>query len=52
VVTASGLLRLALAFEPVMGERLVRALRERLGEDLYALDAFDAWAVKAGSVRA
>jgi hypothetical protein len=47
--TASGLLRLAAAFDSVMGERLVRALRERLGESLYALDAFDDWAVKAHS---
>ncbi|MGD9888034.1 MAG: AAA family ATPase [Halothiobacillaceae bacterium] len=44
---ASALLRLAAAFEPVMGERLVRALRERLGEGLYRLEAFDAWAVQA-----
>jgi hypothetical protein len=43
---ASALLRLAGAFEPVMGERLVRALHERLGAGLYALDAFDDWAVK------
>ena len=43
--TASALLRLAALFEPVMGERLVRALRERLGEGLYALDVFDDWAV-------
>ena len=45
---ASGLLRLAAAFEQSMGERLVRALRERLGEGLYALDAFDNWAVVRG----
>lgn len=44
---ASALLRLAALFESVMGERLVRALRERLGEGLYALEAFDDWAVKA-----
>ena len=44
---ASALLRLAAAFEPAMGERLVRALRERLGEGLYALDAFDDWTVRA-----
>jgi hypothetical protein len=30
-----------------MGERLVRALHERLGADLFALDAFDDWAVRA-----
>jgi len=42
---ASALLRLAACFGPEMGERLVRALRERLGEGLYALDAFDDWAV-------
>jgi len=46
---ASALLRLAAAFEPVMGERLVRALHERLGEGLYALDAFDDWAVEQGA---
>jgi len=45
--SASALLRLAAAFEPVMGERLVRALHERLGADLFALDAFDDWAVRA-----
>lgn len=45
---ASRLLRLAAAFEPELGERLVRALHARLGEGLYALDAFDDWAVKAG----
>ncbi|TQV64186.1 MAG: AAA family ATPase [Halothiobacillaceae bacterium] len=42
---ASRLLRLAARFEPELGERLVRVLRERLGEGLYALDAFDDWAV-------
>lgn len=49
VVMASALLRLAAAFDPVLGERLVRALRERLGEGLYALDAFDDWAVARGA---
>lgn len=49
VTMASGLLRLASAFEPVMSERLVRALRERLGDGLYALDAFDDWAVARGA---
>ncbi|MEW6446202.1 MAG: AAA family ATPase [Pseudomonadota bacterium] len=47
---ASALLRLAACFGPEMGERLVRALRERLGEGLYALDAFDDWAVATQSV--
>jgi len=46
-VMASALLRLAAAFEPELGERLLRALHERLGEGLYALEAFDDWAVKA-----
>ena len=46
-VAAGALLRLAAAFDPAMGERLVRALREHLGEEVYALDAFDDWAVKA-----
>lgn len=45
VEVASQLLRLAVRFEPAMGERLVRALHDRLGETLYALDAFDDWAV-------
>ena len=49
---ASALLRLAAAFEPIMGERLVRALHERLGERLYALDAFDAWAITASQAHA
>jgi len=49
---ASALLRLAAAFEPVMGERLVRALHERLGEGLYALDAFDDWAITASQAHA
>ncbi len=48
-VMASGLLRLAAVFEPALGERLVRGLHERLGEDVYALDAFDDWAVARGS---
>ncbi len=48
VVMASNLLRLASAFAPELGERLVRALRERLGEGLYALAAFDDWAVELG----
>lgn len=43
--TASSLFRLAARFEPELGERLVRVLRERMGEGLYALDAFDEWAV-------
>ncbi len=47
--SASALLRLAAAFDPVMGERLVRTLRERLSESLYALDAFDDWAVAQDS---
>jgi hypothetical protein len=46
VEQASRLLRLAVRFGPELGERLVRALRARLGEGLYALDAFDDWAVK------
>ncbi len=46
---ASALLRLAAAFDQGLGERLVRALRERLGEGLYALDAFDDWAVVRGA---
>jgi hypothetical protein len=44
---ASRLLRLATALGPELGERLVRALRARLGEGLYAQDAFDDWAVRA-----
>lgn len=40
------LLRLATALGPELGERLVRALHARLGEGLYALDAFDDWAVR------
>ncbi len=44
---ASRLLRLAAAFEPELGERLVRALHARLGERLYALESFDDWAVAA-----
>lgn len=42
----SRLLRLAGRFEVELGERLVRALHARLGERLYALEAFDDWAVK------
>lgn len=42
---ASQLLRLATRFEPALGERLVRVLHDRLGGALYALDAFDDWAV-------
>ncbi len=50
--TASALLRLAQAFEPLLAERLVRALRERLDTKLYALDAFDDWAVRVGEASA
>lgn len=45
--SVSRLLRLAACFEPELGERLVRALHARLGERLFALDAFDDWAVKS-----
>ncbi|MGC9008938.1 MAG: AAA family ATPase [Halothiobacillaceae bacterium] len=40
------LLRLATALGLELGERLVQALHARLGEGLYALDAFDDWAVR------
>ncbi|MEW5838385.1 MAG: AAA family ATPase [Pseudomonadota bacterium] len=47
---ASALLRLAAALSLLLGERLVGAIHQRLGERLFALDAFDDWAVKSQAV--